>query len=228
VGWIGVAGYDERVSIAAATPPPVHPPFAQTKYQVRFDWGVAGAGRVETADVAVIVDVLHATTSLEQRVSAGETVAASELDDRGETAQIAALLADTGATVVAACLRNRSAVADWIIAKQAELGRRTSIVVIAVGELDDTAETRFAVEDLFGAGAVIEALGLRGIDFTSPEAAAAAAAFEGLRNGVGHLLSASATAQQLAQSGHPQHVQAAREVDVSSVVPILDGAVFRA
>ena len=75
---------------------------------------------------------------------------------------------------------------------------------------------------------MIEALGLRGIDFTSPEAAAAAAAYEGLRNGVGHLLSASATAQQLAQAGVTQHVQAAREVDVSSVVPVLDGAVFRA
>ena len=228
MGWVGAPGYDERVSTAAATPPPVHPPFAQTKYQVRFDWGVAGAGRVEAADVAVVVDVLHATTSVERRVSGGETVAVAELDDRGETAQIATLLADAGATVVAGCLRNRSAVADWIIAKQAELGRRTSIVVIAVGELDDTAETRFAVEDLFGAGAVIEALGLRGIDFTSPEAAAAAAAYEGLRNGVGHLLSASATAQQLAQAGATQHVQAAREVDVSSVVPVLDGAVFRA
>lgn len=221
-------GYDERVTTASTVQPPVHPPHAQTKYQVRFDWGVTGAGRIDAADVAVVVDVLHATTSLEQRISAGETVALADLDERGEAAQIAELLAGTGATVIAGCLRNRSAVADWIIAKQAELGRRTSIVVIAVGELDEAAETRFAVEDLFGAGAVIEALGLRGIDFTSPEAAAAAAAYEGLRNGVGHLLSASATAQQLAQAGRPEHVQAAREVDVSTVLPVLDAGVFRA
>ena len=41
--------------------------------------------------------------------------------------------------------------------------------------------TRFAVEDLLAAGAVVDALASRGIDYASPEAAAACAAFTGLR-----------------------------------------------
>lgn len=209
-------------------PIPVQPPFAQTKYQVRFDWSEHGAGRVEPSDVAVLVDVLSYTTSLEVAASTGGSTVLDEADDPHSGAAVATALAATGAIVIAGCLRNRSAVAEWIIAKQAELGRRTSVVVIAVGDVDEAGSARFAVEDLFGAGAIIDALGSRGIDFTSPEAAAAAAAYDGLRNGVGHLLSASGSAQLLAQTGDAELVQLAREVDVSTTVPVLDGGEFRA
>ncbi|MGG7466396.1 MULTISPECIES: 2-phosphosulfolactate phosphatase [unclassified Plantibacter] len=209
-------------------PIPVHPPFSQTKYQVRFDWSSRGAGRIAPADVAVVVDVLSYSTSLELAATAGAATALDETGDPHAGAAVATALAATGAMVVAGCLRNRSAVADWIIAKQAELGRRTSIVVVAVGDVDEAGSPRFAVEDFFGAGAIIDALGARGIDYTSPEAAAAAAAFDGLRNGVGHLLSASGSAQLLAQTGDAELVQAAREVDVSTTVPVLDGGEFRA
>jgi 2-phosphosulfolactate phosphatase len=209
-------------------PIPVHPPFSQTKYQVRFDWSSRGAGRIAPADVAVVVDVLSYSTSLELAATAGAATALDETGDPHAGAAVATALAATGAMVVAGCLRNCSAVADWIIAKQAELGRRTSIVVVAVGDVDEAGSPRFAVEDFFGAGAIIDALGARGIDYTSPEAAAAAAAFDGLRNGVGHLLSASGSAQLLAQTGDAELVQAAREVDVSTTVPVLDGGEFRA
>ena len=55
---------------------------------------------------------------------------------------------------------------------------------------------RFAVEDLLAAGAVIDALAEVGIDHNSPEAAAAAAAYTGLRRATRHLLSASASARE--------------------------------
>ena len=55
----------------------------------------------------------------------------------------------------------------------------------------------FAVEDFLAAGAVIDALGDVGIDFVSPEAAVAGAAFAGLRNASLHLLSASVTGLSL-------------------------------
>ncbi|MGO7984151.1 hypothetical protein ACC691_40650, partial [Rhizobium johnstonii] len=80
------------------------------------------------------------------------------------------------------------------------LGRRAFIAVIAAGARDGL-DTRFCVEDLLGAGAVIDALASVGIDYSSPEAAAACAAFTGLRGAVTHLATASATAQELALAG---------------------------
>ena len=73
------------------------------------------------------------------------------------------------------------------------MGDRAIVAVIAAG----TDDGRFAVEDLLAAGAVVDALSTVGIDSTSPEAAAASAAYEGLRTATGHLLTASVTGQEL-------------------------------
>ncbi|QYF72728.1 hypothetical protein [Cryobacterium sp. PAMC25264] len=53
------------------------------------------------------------------------------------------------------------------------------------------------MEDQLVAGAVIDALAERGIDHCSPEAAAAAASFVGLKRAVQHLVKASETGQAL-------------------------------
>ena len=70
---------------------------------------------------------------------------------------------DNGAIVVAACLRNASAVAQWVNQQKG------TVTVVACGERwpDDT--LRPALEDLLGAGAVISAL--HGSKSTEAEAA---------------------------------------------------------
>src|SRR6185312_10306252 len=77
-------------------------------------------------------------------------------------------LAETGTTVVGACLRNAPAVASWIREQRFDV-----VGVVAAGERWPGELLRPAVEDLWGAGAVIA--GLTGS--LSPEAGAAAAAW---------------------------------------------------
>jgi 2-phosphosulfolactate phosphatase len=142
--------------------------------------------------------------------------------------RIAAALADQPALVVAGSLRNATAIARWALAQQGDKGDRFTVAVIAAGETraDDT--IRFALEDLLGAGAIIDALAEVGIDYCSPEAAASAAAFTGLRNATGHLIGASSSGRELAERGFRADVDIAIEIDASSTVPVLREFVFRA
>lgn len=84
----------------------------------------------------------------------------------------------------------------WALREQEALGGRFRIAVVAAGAIRDDGSLRFAVEDLLAAGAVIDAIAEVGIDHQSPEAAAAAAAYTGLRNATRHLISASESARE--------------------------------
>jgi 2-phosphosulfolactate phosphatase len=140
-------------------------PRSQTAYQVRFEWGAAGAEHVAVeADVVAWVDELGA-----------EAV-------------------PTGARVTS--LAEAEEFARWCLAKQEELGGRFRIAVVAAGATQADGSLRFAVEDLLGAGAVIDAIAEVGIDHQSPEAAAAAAAYTGLRRATTHLVNASVSARE--------------------------------
>lgn len=182
-----------------------NPPYGQAKYQVRLDWGVAGAERIAGgAHVAVVVDVLPSP----------------------DGAMIAEALGGRGLVVLEGSLRNRSAVARRILELQEERGERLMVSIVAAGErVDDGAAgggvVRFAVEDQLGAGAVIDALIALGIDHTSPEAAVACAAFEGLRHAAVHLIGASASGADLVAQGRRSEVRAATDVDASDEVPTL-------
>jgi 2-phosphosulfolactate phosphatase len=90
-------------------------------------------------------------------------------------------------------------------------GERTSIAILAAG----TNDGGFAVEDFLAAGALIDALATEGIDFCSPEAAAAAASFVGLRGAVGHLITASVTGRELIAAGKRDDVLAAGKIDTA-------------
>ena len=90
----------------------------------------------------------------------------------------AAAASDSGATVIAACLRNVAAVGRWL----AEHGfgtPRQPVTVIAAGERWPDGNLRPALEDLLGAGAVIAAMNEHSRGLLSPQADAARACFEG-------------------------------------------------
>ena len=206
-------------------------PFDQSRYQVRFEWGDAGAQRLAPADITVVVDVLRFSSSVTDRVAAGERVPADDEAVTGSRngAPLAASLARTGTTVLLGCLRNAAAVADAVLAEQVRRGARTSVAVIAAGELADAdagSLLRFAVEDQLGAGAVIDALAVRGLDHSSPEAAATCEALRGLRSAVRYLLTASGSGQELLERGLGDEVRAAAQLDATDAVPVLRDGVF--
>ncbi len=150
-------------------------------------------------------------------------------------------LASSETTVVAAALRNRAAVARWIAdrlasnaagrkhaANEAEPGSaaRSAIAVIAAGERWPDGSLRPAVEDLWGAGAIIAALSELGIGDQSPEAWAAEAAFRGVEGSLGAELADCSGGQELAMAGFGEDVAIAAELDASECVPVLIGERF--
>ncbi|MFK4836722.1 2-phosphosulfolactate phosphatase [Microbacterium sp. ZW T2_14] len=205
-------------------------PFDQRRYQIRHDWGVEGLRRLAPADVVVVVDVLRFSTTVTDAVARGERVpldaAAHAVSLNG--AAVAKAAGETEAVVLLGSLRNAAAVARTVLDIQHRRGERTSIAVIAAGELtgrEPGAALRFAVEDHLGAGAIVDALGALGIDHTSPESAAACEAFRGLRGAVRHLLTASGSGQELLDRDSRDEVLDAAAVDAASVAPVLrDGS----
>lgn len=211
----------------------------QAKYQVRFDWAAAGGRRIlPGAHVAVLVDALSFTTSVVVAAERGTETDVSDAASAGGTGALALALAADGAIVLAASMRNRTAVAEWILAMQEQRGERVIVAVVAAGEptrqpTGDRAAAadggiRFAIEDQLVAGAVIDALIGIGIDHISPEAAVAGASFEGLRHAATHLMSASGSAVALAAAGRGGEVRPATARDVTRVVPELRDGAFRA
>jgi 2-phosphosulfolactate phosphatase len=183
----------------------------QQAYQVRFDWGTAGFQALSAgADVVVIADALPPTTTNGAHF-AGAAGAAGAVGGATDTQPQHIILAN---------LNNRTAVADWVLARQAEKGARFSVAVVAAGERRRDGSLRFAVEDLFVAGAVIDSLSTLGIDHCSPEAAAASAGFVGLKQAIRHLVSASETGLALAAIGRQDEIRAASQLDSSSEIAL--------
>lgn len=153
---------------------------------------------------------------------------------------ISALLEGAGADVAAGSLRNRSAVAGWVIrrldALAAAAGRGgplgdPAVVIVPAGERwpDDT--LRPAVEDLWGAGAVVDAIvstleHRAGPMLLSAEAAVALAAWSWVGERVGPSLEACASGRELIDLGFGDDVRIAAEVDVSDHVPVLVEGTF--
>ncbi len=126
------------------------------------------------------------------------------------------IAAASGATVLAGCLRNATAVGQ----AAARLGG--TVTVIAAGErwADDT--LRPAIEDMVGAGAILAAMRPT---TPSPEAIAAIAAYAAVAAALPDFLAACASARELIEAGYVADVAAACQMDVSATVPTLtDGA----
>jgi 2-phosphosulfolactate phosphatase len=134
--------------------------------------------------------------------------------------------------VVGACLRNATAVGNWLAGHP---GRR--IGVLAAGERwstrsEGTGPLRPALEDLVGAGAVVAAL-LEGAGVdgrpeveASPDAVAAVGAFTALVDRLGWAVATCPSGRELLARGLDDDVAVAAAHDVSSVVPVLEGERF--
>jgi 2-phosphosulfolactate phosphatase len=126
--------------------------------------------------------------------------------------------------VIAASLRNATAVGNWLAAH----GYGTPdhpVAVIAAGERWPDGSLRPALEDLLGAGAVIDTLHQRtGGDTLSPEAATAATAYHHTED-IKAAVTNCASGRELIEGGFPQDVAVATELDATTTVPVLkDGA----
>jgi 2-phosphosulfolactate phosphatase len=133
---------------------------------------------------------------------------------------ICATLADHGATVVAGCLRNAGAVAAYVVD---ELARGATVAVVPAGERWPDGSLRPAVEDLWGAGAVIDRVDP---SLLSPEAEVARLAYEGFRDRpLEHLLSC-ASGRELVDRGYEPDVVIAGRPNTTDVVPRLQDGAF--
>ena len=131
---------------------------AAGRYQVRFDWGARRRG-IGGSDADAVVWVSQLGEA--RRPRRARSPASSNA---------------------------RSELGAWALAQQQALGGRFRIAVVAAGAARADGSLRFAVEDLLAAGAIIEAIADVGIDHQSPEAAAAASAYRGLRGATRHLI----------------------------------------
>jgi len=211
-------------------------PFDQSSYQVRFEWGTAGLARLAPADVVVVVDVLRFSSTVTDAVAAGGSLPLADAVTWSRNGAAVAAAAEQS-TVLIGSLRNASAVARAVLEMQNRRKARTSVNVVAAGEITDAGDLRFAVEDQLGAGTVIAALSDLGADHTSPEAAAACESARGLRRAIRHLLTASGSAKEIAGGVEatarmesagivPTAAAAAAEVDAVAVVPVLENGAF--
>lgn len=161
---------------------------SQATYQVRLGWGALALQSLAEADVIIIVDALA------PEASADLIAQAQDLAHRP--------------LVVQASLRSAAAAARRSYEAQLARGGRTAINLVLAG--DDGA---FAVEDYLAAGAVADVLIDLGIDHCSPDVAVANAGFRGLQNALKHLVSASATALELAAQGRQVEVKEAAKLN---------------
>ncbi|RJO70935.1 hypothetical protein D5S18_27560 [Nocardia panacis] len=128
-----------------------------------------------------------------------------------------------GIPVVASCLRNASSVGSWIL-EQGWGTVESPIAVIAAGEHWPGGQLRPAIEDWFGAAAVIAALAQGGADSLSPEALSACASYQGISD-LPALIRESSSARELSSHGFGADVDIALELDASRSVPaLLEGA----
>jgi 2-phosphosulfolactate phosphatase len=139
---------------------------------------------------------------------------------------LASQLADSGATVIGGCLRNRTAIAKWLVSHQTRDGITPVIAVIAAGERWPDGSLRPAIEDLWGAGAIVSALGKLGTTGLSPEATSAAAAYRAIEATLAQALVSCSSGIELASAGFGGDVAVAAELDSSTCVPVLAGGRF--
>ena len=206
---VDVLSFSTAVAVAAAGGVDVHPVRAADHYAVKV------ARRLDAHLAGQRGTGVSLSPSSMVRLPPGDRVVLPSPNG----AALCLEAASGGATVVAGCLRNASAVAKWLS------GRERRVVVVAAGEQWRDGTPRVAVEDLLGAGAVLAGLP---DDVLSAEARVAADAFRAGRARLEETVRTCTSGRELAARGFPEDVAWAADVDASPVVPVLVKGAFRA
>ncbi|BAY82574.1 putative lipoprotein [Calothrix parasitica NIES-267] len=111
---------------------------------------------------------------------------------------------------LAGCLRNCEAIARFA------QKRGSKIAVIPAGEKWEDASLRPSLEDLIGAGAILNYLN----GSLSPEAETAVAVFNSFRNDLLNTLKKCSSGKELIARGFESDVELAAEINVSGCVPV--------
>jgi len=126
-------------------------------------------------------------------------------------------LAGGAGAVFTGCLRNARAVAAAVRAVAGD----AAVGVVPAGELWSDGSLRPAIEDLLGAGAILDALDLP----LSTEARVARDAFRSAAGDLAALIRGSVSGWELIDRGFAEDVEFAEACDVSTAAPVLrDGA----
>ena len=186
-----------------------------------YRWGAAAAGDEPRRLGATLGVHRGAATPGDVSLSPATFRAANDLNrvvlpsPNGST--ICAVLAEAAVDVVVASLRNRRAVSRY-------LSRRGGrVLLVPAGERWPDDSLRPAIEDLWGAGGVADAV--LDADPTvrlSDEALAAAAAYRLVVDRLAEALLACPSGQELSDLGYASDVAIAAELDASDAVPRLD------
>jgi 2-phosphosulfolactate phosphatase len=128
--------------------------------------------------------------------------------------------------VIAACLRNATAVGLWL-SRQGYGTPSRPVLVVPAGERWPDGSLRPSLEDGLGAGAVIAAFAsTMDPPSLSPEAAWLRAGYLGTPD-VAAAVRESASGRELIRSGFADDVDIAVDLDASTVVPVLTDGAFR-
>jgi len=180
-----------------------------------YRWRDEGAARLAASVGAVLADGSPGAPSLSPGSLLDLPAGAAVVLPSPNGSTCATLAAEQGATVVAACLRNAAAVAAWLST------RSGTVTVVACGERWPDGSLRPALEDLLGAGAVIDGLG----GPRSPEADAAVAVWRACADRLPAVLAACSSGREQVERGWADDLAFAAAVGASACVPLLvDGA----
>jgi len=138
---------------------------------------------------------------------------------------LSAVAGKGGAKVIAACLRNAAAVADWLLWRGLACPERP-VGIVPAGERWPDGSLRPAVEDALGAGALAAALARRGASLSAE--AASLAGLHSATPDIGTALRDCASGRELIAGHHAADVEIAAQPDASAVVPLLRGGAFSA
>jgi len=206
---------------------------AQGEYRLRFQWGPVAAPAL-SAGACVVVDVLRFTTAVEAAVSRGVIVYPYRWRDATAAAfaaSVQARLADgrdpagpsLSPSSMDALAPGTSLVLPSPNGSTCAVLAEGPVTVIACGERWPDGSLRPSLEDLLGAGAILDSMP----GDSSPEARAAIAAFRDGRHRLPETLTECASGRELTGKGRAADVGYAAQLNVSTTVPVLTDGAFR-